>query len=99
VFDSGFFAATVGKEFDFAHNLATNKVIVRVYYAADASTGEMDEVICDASGGRLAANWIGVFIRITTSNLKVQGGGLGLTRFSGGVRTRGYLRIIATALP
>ena len=81
------------------HNLGTNKLIVRVYYAVDASTGEMDEVISDASGGRSTANWIGAFVRITSSNLRVQAGGLGLTRFSGGVRPRGYLRIIATALP
>ncbi len=74
-------------------------MIVRVYYAVDASGGEMDEVISDASGGRSAANWIGAFVRITQSNLKVQAGGLGLTRFSGGVRTRGFLRIIATPLP
>ena len=99
VFDSGFFAATPAKQYDFTHNLGTNKLIVRVYFSIDPSGAESEEVICDASGGRLIAGWIGAFAQITPLTLSVQTGGAGLTRFSRGVRSRGFYRVIAIALP
>ena len=99
-FDTGFFAATAGKEFSFAHDLGTTKLLLRVFYASDASGSGMQEVVLDTSRGRSASGWVGAFIEsVTPTSLSVQTGGLGLSRFSGGVRTRGFLRVIAVALP
>jgi hypothetical protein len=100
VFDSGFVAATIGSLLNFNHNLGTTRLLVKVYYSQDASGADMEEVIGDTSAGTFTARWIGAFVKsITPTTLKVQTGGLGLTRFNGGVRARGFLRVVAVGLP
>lgn len=99
-FDTGFFAAAAGKEFAFTHDLGTTKLLLRIYYASDASGSGMQEVVLDSSRGRSSSVWVGAFIgNLTPTTLSVQTGGLGLSRFSGGLSTRGFLRVIAVALP
>jgi len=100
VFDSGFVAASIASSLSFTHDLGTTRLLVKVYYSEDASGVEMEEVVADTSGGTFVARWIGAFVKsITPTTLKVQTGGLGITRFNGGVRARGFLRVIAVALP
>ena len=99
VFDSGLFAAAPGKVYTFAHNLSATPLIVRVFYSSDGAGAQLEEVVNDASRGAANALWIGAFVKVDGSSITVQTGGLGLTRFSGGVRKSGYLRVVAVALP
>ena len=54
----------------------------------------------DASRGRSASLWVGAYVKnLSVDSLTIEVGGLGLNKFSGGVRTAGFLRVIAVALP
>lgn len=99
-FDSGLFAAGLGKVYNFAHNLGTTRLLIRIYYCSDSAGSQLEEVIVDASRGRTASLWVGAFIKSLNADLlSVETGGLGLSKFNGGVRKAGFLRIIAVALP
>jgi hypothetical protein len=94
------FAASPGKTYDFAHNLGTTKLLVRIYYSADSAGAQLEEVIVDASRGQRASLWVGAFVtKLNANSLSIETGGLGLSKFNGGARKSGYLRIIAVALP
>lgn len=99
-FDSGLFAASPGKVYNFAHNLGTTRLLVRIHYCSDSAGSQFEEVIVDASRGQRASLWIGAFVKnLNTNSLTVETGGLGLSKFNGGVRKAGFLRIIVVALP
>src|SRR6185369_8936979 len=51
-FDSGLFAASSGKTYNFTHNLGSTGLFVRIYYCADPSGAELQEVLIDTSRGR-----------------------------------------------
>jgi hypothetical protein len=94
------FAASSGKVYNFTHNLGAVPLLVRIYYCPDNAGSQLEEVIIDASRGRTASLWIGAFVRrLDAASLSVETGGLGLSKFNGGVRKAGFLRIIAMALP
>lgn len=100
VFDSGFFPATRGKEYNFQHGLGSTRLLTRIFYSADSAGGVLEEVVTDASRGRVASLWVGAYVKILSAESIVIGvGGLGLNKFNGGVRTTGFLRVIAVALP
>jgi len=100
VFDSGMFAAQAGKTYVFAHKLESTRLIIRIFYSSDATGGVLEEVVLDSSRGRTAALWVGAFVRsLSSDSMTISVGGLGLSRFSGGVRSTGFLRVIAVALP
>ena len=99
-YDSGLFQATSGKTYSFTHNLGSTALLVRIYYSADSAGTELQEVLIDTSRGRAASAWVGAFVKSLSENsMTIQVGGLGLTRFSGGVKSTGFLRVIAVALP
>jgi len=99
-FDSGFFSATIGREYRFTHNLGTNKLLVRIYYATDFSGSDMQDALIDTSGGNTVDSWIGTFVSQLTNNaVRIQTGGAALTKTVSGLRTRGFLRVIIVALP
>ena len=99
-FDSGLFPATRGKVYSFQHSLGSTRLVIRIYYCADSSGVALEEVVLDASKGRAASLWVGAYVKsLSEGSLTVEVGGLGLNKFSGGVRSTGFLRVIAVALP
>jgi hypothetical protein len=99
-FDSGLFPASPGKTYSFIHNLASTALIVRIYYSADPSGAELQEVLIDTSRGRAVSMWSGAFVRSLTANsIIIQVGGLGLNKSIAASRTNGFLRVVAIALP
>ncbi len=99
-FDSGLFPASAGKVYNFAHNLGTTRLLIRIYYCSDSAGLQLEEVIVDSSRGQRASLWIGAFIKnLNADSLSVETGGLGLSKFNGGIHKTGFLRIIAVALP
>lgn len=99
-FDSGLFPASPGKTYSFIHNLASTALIVRIYYSADPSGAELQEVLIDTSRGRAVSMWSGAFVRSLTANsITIQVGGLGLNKSIAASRTNGFLRVVAIALP
>jgi len=99
-FDSGLFAASSGKTYNFTHNLGSTGLFVRIYYCADPSGAELQEVLIDTSRGRAASMWSGAFIKSLTANsITIQVGGLGLNKSAAASRASGFLRVVAIALP
>lgn len=99
-FDTGLFPAGRGKVYNFQHGLGSTRLVIRVYYSADQTGDAVEEVVLDASRGRAASLWVGAYVKsLTADSLTIEVGGLGLSKFSGGVRSSGFLRVIAVALP
>jgi hypothetical protein len=99
-FDTGLFPATRGKLYNFQHGLGSTRLLVRIYYSADSTGGALEEVVTDASRGPTASLWVGAYLKsLSVDSLTIEVGGLGLSKFSGGLRTTGFLRVIAIALP
>lgn len=99
-FDSGLFQARPGKSYSFSHNLGSTGLLIRIYYSADSAGAELQEVLIDTSRGRAASAWVGAFVKsLNSDTMTIQVGGLGLNKFSDGVRSTGFLRLIAVALP
>jgi hypothetical protein len=80
--------------------LGSTRLLTRIYYCADSTGDALEEVILDASRGRSASLWVGAYVKnLSKGSLTVEVGGLGLNKFSGGVRSTGFLRVIAVDLP
>jgi hypothetical protein len=94
------FAATRGKVYNFQHGLGNTRLLTRIYYCADSTGVVLEEVVLDASRGRAASLWVGAYVKsLNEASLTIEVGGLGLNKYSGGVRSTGFLRVIAVALP
>jgi hypothetical protein len=99
VFDSGLFTASAGRSYPLQHNLASTRLLIRLFYSTDSTGAALEEVLTDTSRGRGPALWSGAFVRAITDNtLTVEVGGLGLSKSAVNLRT-GFLRVIAVALP
>jgi hypothetical protein len=80
--------------------LGSTRLLTRIYYCADSTGGALEEVVLDASRGRTASLWVGAYVKsLSEGSLTIEVGGLGLNKFSGGVRSTGFLRVIAIDLP